>query len=351
MDSLTQIVLGGAVAAAIAPAAHRRAALLAGAVLGTLPDLDSIPLQLLTDDPIAHMTLHRGVSHSLLVLPLVAWVIWALLRRRGGRVAQAPVRWWWAIALALITHPILDAFTVYGTQLWWPIPVRPSMWSSLFIIDPLYSVWLIVGCVLAWVWNDAPRAGRALQIALLLSSVYLGWSLFAKQHVEKQARASLAATGLHDAPLLSTPSPLNTLLWRVLVMTPDGYLETDYSLPADAGRIVWRGHRSNTQVLQDAADLPAVERMTWFTHGFLKAHVSEGGELILTDLRMGSEPDYSFRFAVARRNEVGEWTALQPARQLPWQFGRQADVGALWQRIWRTPDAPPSGQPGSGRDD
>ena len=53
MDSLSQIVLGGAVAAAIAPARHRRAALLAGAMLGTLPDLDSLPLALLTDDPVA----------------------------------------------------------------------------------------------------------------------------------------------------------------------------------------------------------------------------------------------------------------------------------------------------------
>lgn len=69
MDSLTQMALGAAAAAAVAPASHRRAALLAGAALGTLPDLDALPLALLTDDPVARMTLHRGASHSLLVLP------------------------------------------------------------------------------------------------------------------------------------------------------------------------------------------------------------------------------------------------------------------------------------------
>ena len=94
MDSLTQIALGAAVAAAIAPARHRRAALLAGAALGTLPDLDALPLALLTDDPVARMTLHRGASHSLLVLPLFAGLLWWLLRRFGnGRVADAPRRW------------------------------------------------------------------------------------------------------------------------------------------------------------------------------------------------------------------------------------------------------------------
>ena len=90
MDSLSQIVLGGAVAAVVVPAAHRRAALLAGAALGTLPDLDSFPIALFTKDPVALMTWHRSFSHSLFVLPLVAWAIWALFRRRGGRAPPAP---------------------------------------------------------------------------------------------------------------------------------------------------------------------------------------------------------------------------------------------------------------------
>ena len=106
---------------------HRRAALLAGAALGTLPDLDVIPTNLLLSDPVDRLTWHRGPSHSLFVLPFVAWAIWAFFRKRGGRVAQAPRAWFWAILLALVTHPLLDAFTVYGTQLWWPLPVSPTM--------------------------------------------------------------------------------------------------------------------------------------------------------------------------------------------------------------------------------
>src|SRR5688500_5168415 len=147
MDSLTQIVLGAAVAAAITPAAHRRAALLAGAALGTLPDLDSLILLPLTRDPVTLMTVPRRFSHSLFVLPLLGALLWWLFRRFGhGRVAHAPRRWFWAIQLALITHPLLDAFTVYGTQLWWPLRPPPAMWSSVFIIDPAYTLWLIAGC-------------------------------------------------------------------------------------------------------------------------------------------------------------------------------------------------------------
>ncbi len=228
MDSLTQIVLGGAVAAAIAPPGHRRAALLAGAALGTLPDLDALWLGFAAADPVANMTDHRSFSHSLLVLPWVAALIWWLFKRFGnGRVAQSPLRWFWAIQLALVTHPVLDAFTVYGTQLWWPLQPHPAMGSSVFIIDPGYTVWLLLGCVLAWFGRARPWAGKVLGVALLLSSAYLGWGLIAKAQVDHAAQQSLAAMGLGDAPRFSVPMPFNTLLWRVVAMTPNGYVVGD----------------------------------------------------------------------------------------------------------------------------
>ncbi|HEY9540121.1 MAG TPA: metal-dependent hydrolase [Luteimonas sp.] len=335
MDSLTQILLGGALAAAIAPPGHRRAALLAGAALGTLPDLDSLPIALLTDDPVALMTLHRGASHSLFVLPLAGWLVWAFFRRRGGRVAESPRRWFWAIQAVLLTHPLLDALTVYGTQLLWPLPLRPVMWSSVFIIDPLYTVWLLLACVAAFFLRERVAAQRTLVAGLALSTAYLGWSLAAKAMVEREADRALAAMGLADAPRFSVPTPLNTLLWRVVAMTPDGYVEGFRSLAADEGPMVFQGHRSNTQALAEAQDIPAARRLAWFNHGFMRAQVADG-ELVLSDLRMGSEPDYFFSYAVARREGDG-WQAVSPPRQLD----LQRDFGPVWQatwhRIWNEP--------------
>src|SRR3546814_9211 len=290
------------------PPGHRRAALLAGAALGTLPDLDSLPIALLTDDPVALMTLHRGASHSLFVLPLAGWLVWAFFRRRGGRVAESPRRWFWAIQAVLLTHPLLDALTVYGTQLLWPLPLRPVMWSSVFIIDPLYTVWLLLACVAAFFLRERVAAQRTLVAGLALSTAYLGWSLAAKAMVEREADRALAAMGLADAPRFSVPTPLNTLLWRVVAMTPDGYVEGFRSLAADEGPMVFQGHRSNTQALAEAQDIPAARRLAWFNHGFMRAQVADG-ELVLSDLRMGSEPDYFFSYAVAWREGAG-WQAL-----------------------------------------
>lgn len=344
MDSLSQIVLGGAVAAAIAPPGHRRAALLAGAALGTLPDLDTFVLMALTDDPVARMTQHRSWSHSLFTLPLAGTLIWWLYKRFGhGRVAQAPGRWWWAIVLALVTHPVLDAFTVYGTQVWWPLALPPVVWSGVFIIDPLYTVPLLAGCVWAWWARARPVAQRALLAGLALSTAYLGWSLVGKYRVEQQARTDLLAQGIAVDRLMAGAQPFNTLLWRVIAVGHDGYWVGERSLVADSGPMQFQFHRSDSAALAANADNPSLQRLAWFNGGFMRARVVDD-HLVLSDLRMGMEPDYSFNFAVAEQVD-GQWQAIAP-EQIRAEFARperRAEAGArlaaMWWRIWQAPVA------------
>ncbi|HEY9143113.1 MAG TPA: hypothetical protein VIM90_03680, partial [Arenimonas sp.] len=145
---------------------------------------------------------------------------------------------------------------------------------------------------------------------------------------------TLAAQGLQDAPRFSVPMPFNTLLWRVVVMTPEGFLEGERSLVADDGPMVFRAYASDTQALGQAKSLPVVDRLLWFNHGFMKAEVREQ-KLVLSDLRMGAEPDYSFRFVVAERDGEG-WRTYGPEQaQWPWEAGRR--LAAMWDRIWARP--------------
>jgi inner membrane protein len=307
MDSITHLFYGGAIAAAIVPARHRRAALLAGAALNTLPDLDILPLAF-SDNPIVQLTCHRSATHSWLVLPFVAWAIWSFFRHRGSRVAEEPVRWWWAIFACLMAHPLLDSFTVYGTQLFWPLPMRPIMWSSLFIVDPWFTLPWFAACVMAWFARE--RIGtHALALGIALGVGYVGWSLAAKTIVDRAAAPALAAAGLADAPRFSVPAPLTTLRWRVVAMREGGYVEASRRI-GEAAPVAFRFHPSDTAAMQGAADVPAVRRLAWFNHGFQKADVRDG-TLVLSDLRMGSEPDYSFAYAVAQRSGDG-WRAIRP---------------------------------------
>jgi inner membrane protein len=154
--------------------------------------------------------------------------------------------------------------------------------------------------------------------------------------VQREADRALAAMGLADAPRFSVPMPFNTLLWRVVAMTPSGFVEGERSLVADHGpmRVPWLS-------LQRAGAAPggrdpAVQELGWFNHGFQKAQVRDG-QLVLSDLRMGAEPDYSFNFAVAEPDGDG-WRAIPP-QQLRWPWEASRRLGDMWQRIWQQPAA------------
>jgi inner membrane protein len=112
---------------------------------------------------------------------------------------------------------------------------------------------------------------------------------------------------------------------------------------ADQGAMRFKGYKSNTQALGEARDSPAMQELAWFNHGFMRAQVV-GDELVLSDLRMGLEPDYNFNFAVAVR-EGGQWRAIPPrqlqaAYRAPVASGKLKDALAqLWRRIWHQPEA------------
>ncbi len=120
-------------------------------------------------------------------------------------------------------------------------------------------------------------------------------------------------------------------------MTPGGYVEAERSV-FDNGPMVFHGHASNTQALAQAkaSGIASVTRLDWFNHGFMRARVQDG-RLVLSDLRMGLDPDYTFNFAVAQRR-AGQWQAIAPQQiraPLPISgasgFGRL--ISALWHRI------------------
>jgi inner membrane protein len=148
MDSLTHLAVGAAIGTAVLGRKAGAKAALWGAAIATLPDLDVLVSY---GDPVRDFTSHRASSHALfwltLVAPLLAWVAWRL-HRSADQAQGVRYRDWWLLAwLALVTHALLDAFTVYGTQLLMPFSDYPIGVGSIFIIDPLYTLPVLVGVV------------------------------------------------------------------------------------------------------------------------------------------------------------------------------------------------------------
>ncbi|MGV6476582.1 metal-dependent hydrolase [Azotobacter vinelandii] len=328
MDSLTQAVLGASVQGALLGRWQGRKALLYGALLGTLPDLD-----VLIDygDAVANMTRHRGFSHSLFVLTgfslLLAW----LLRRFRPHPGYGGGRLFLALWLVLATHVLLDSLTSYGTQLLWPLDTPPVAWSSVFIIDPLYTLPLL-GAVLGGVlYRLRGRALRWQYWALGLSSLYLGLTLAGKQMAENRVAAELARQGIRTEALFSTPTPFNSLLWRVLARDGEDYHEALVGWfdrrPPELVRLS-RG----TALLAGLGASPQLARLRWFADDWLRYDEIDG-KLVVTDLRLGMTGAHPFRFALAAKHD-GRWQLLPEPEQLPMNRGRLEHLGLLWRRIW-----------------
>lgn len=330
MDSLSQLALGAAVGVAVM---GRRTAVwkaaLWGGLCGTLPDLDALVSY---GDPVSDMTLHRADSHALFWLTLGSPAVGWLASRVHREVAFR--RWWLLAFLALVTHPLLDLMTVYGTQLLRPFDTTPYGVGSIFIIDPLYTLPLLAGLVGASFgrlrWNAA---------GLLLSTAYLAWGVAVQQHVASLARASLAERGVAVQRLLVTPTAFNTVLWRIVAVDGEAFHEGFHSLLDDTNQIAFDRFPLGTEYRAPLAAHPPVQRMAWFTHGFYKLQ-REGDVVHLSDLRMGQEPNFVFRFSVARV-EGGQVVPV-PAGD---GFGSRGDVRAglawLWRRIGGEPVPPP----------
>ncbi len=332
MDSLTQAVLGAGIQAALLGRAQGRRALLYGAVLATLPDLD---VAIRYADPVSAMTHHRGFSHSLPVLTAVAGLLTAAVRRWRPSPDYGAGRLFLALWLVLITHPLLDAFTSYGTQLWWPWQPVPAAWSSIFIVDPFFTVPLLLA-VLGAALRGRRRPGRSWRAcggALGWCALYLGLSLGAKSVAEHRVRAALEADGLRPGAVFSSPMPLNILLWRVVAkIDGDRYVEAvagvfDRGAPE---RIV----QPLGSALADAglSASPEHARLRWFSGGWLR-YDDAGGRLVATDLRMGLGANhYTFRFRMAERDAAGRWQPVPPTRW-PSERGGMPELRLLLRRM------------------
>jgi inner membrane protein len=331
MDSVSQIALGAAVG--VATMGHRTAtwkAALWGAVAGTLPDLD-----VLIDhgDPVRNMVLHRAETHALFWLTLFSLPFSAAVARLHGEWRHWRP-WWLALWLALVTHPLLDAMTVYGTQLALPFSDHPFAVGSVFIIDPLYTLPLLAGVCTALGARGSGRGLRANVLGLVLSTAYLAWGVVAQHQVGRVAAASLAAEGVVAEHILVTPTPFNSLLWRVVAVSGDSYHEGFRSVLDTPARMSFDRFDRGAALAAALSSNQNVQRIRAFSKGFYRLR-QDGDRVLVSDLRMGQEPAYFFTFAVAQRRSAV--TALEPAQQL----GSRPDVRRvlpwLWRRMWGEP--------------
>jgi inner membrane protein len=191
MDSLSQIVLGAAVGNQVLGKKIGNKAILYGAIIGTMPDLDVLYGKLL--DPLTATEIHRGFSHSTLLFlflsPILGWILQKMEHKKGVNFREATL----FSFLILQTHSLLDLFTTWGTQLFWPLETRFSL-QSIFVIDPLYTLPFLVFLILSMKKKkDDPKRLFWNRTGLIVSTSYLFFTLFVQSVVTHKFEKQLDA--------------------------------------------------------------------------------------------------------------------------------------------------------------
>jgi len=311
MDSLSQAVLGAAVGVAVAGRRiGARKAAVAGAALGTVPDLDVF---IDHGDSVSNYVLHRGPTHSLIVQALATPIFAEPLVRFLEGFRDRRLTAYLMVYLVFATHALLDAMTVYGTKLLWPLIDQPFGVGSMFIIDPLYTLPLVV--VAVWALLRATLSDRLRRWtlgALAVSTLYLGWSAIGQAVVTGRAESVLKARGVTPERLIATPTAFNTLFWRVIAVDGDRFYNLYTPLIARDGEVPVHAHDRGTSLPFCLESVEAAGKVATFARGFVRFKRVDN-VLMAGDLRMGLPPGFVFDFAVARWDGVG-FVPIKPER-------------------------------------
>jgi inner membrane protein len=290
MDPITQGVLGASVPQAITSKKHIVAATVFGAVAGMAPDLDNLIRS--GTDPLLRMEYHRQFTHSLVFIPVGALICALLFYFLFSRPWQVNFKLTYLYCfLGYATHGLLDACTSFGTQLLWPFTNERFAFNTISIIDPLFTVPLLV-----LVYLGVKRKTTVFaQVALCWVVIYQGLGFYQHHRVIDFGEQLAEQRGHVPMRMEAKPSFGNLLLWKVIYEMEDGYY-TD-AVRAASGITVYPGEfvtkleidRDLPWLDKDSQQAKDIERFRWFSKGYLA--LDPNNPLRVTDMRYSMVPN------------------------------------------------------------
>lgn len=334
MDSLTQIVLGAAVGELVLGKKVGNKAILWGAIAGTIPDLDVFSAYW-AQDIIQANEWHRGITHSILfslvMAPFLAWCITKFYKQSEANWKEWTSLFFWS----LVTHPLLDVHTTWGTQLFWPLPYKIS-YNNIFVIDPIYTIPFLVFVILAMRLPKLSSKRRFWNnLGLIVSSSYMlltfGFKYVAYSHFKSFADEQ----NIDYIDITTRPTPLNSILWTANVETRDSFLIGYYSLLDHPGhKVRFLGFLKNHNGLGNMASEDKIQRLIRLSD-YNYTIVNQGDTVIFNDLRFGKlqadSPKSDFVFSFKLFYDKNGQLQVQ---EMPKSFDHIGEVfSKLWARI------------------
>lgn len=323
MDSLTQIVLGAACGEAVLGKKIGNKALLFGAIGGTIPDLDVFIGKLLYSNEIQAMAFHRGFMHSIFFSIIGCFVFgWLTYKiyNRGKREHTTNLKdWYWLYFLSLFTHPLLDSFTPYGTQLFTPFSNYRVAFNNISVVDLLYTIPFLTCIIILMFYNRKTERRRWwLKVGFIISSAYMVLTLVNKIHIDSVFEESFKKANINYTRFSSQPTLLNNILWYAVAETDTQYHLTFYSLldKSDVAEEIITVDKNHNLLDMNDQDL---KTLTWFSNDYYNLSASEDNTYKYVDLRypMLNPKDVNtsvFKFTIYQKDN--RWDIL-PFRGTP----------------------------------
>lgn len=249
-------------------------------------------------------------------------------------------QWYIFFFWTTITHPILDCFTVYGTQLFAPISDVRISWDNISVADPLYTLLFGIPLILAAFYKRIEKKRLVITvIGIVLSTMYMNASFFNKNRVNNVMTSSLKAQQTTYTRFMNNPSILNNILWSGTVETQDHFLLGQYSLFDKEAKMLFQEIPKNHHLLSEVkADDFDVYTIKWFSKGYYAAMYRKDGRLQVNDMRYGTfggdgmgEDDYIFKFVLEK--DSSGYYHIDPSSQRPANNNMQNAFKAMFIRM------------------
>ncbi len=209
---------------------------------------------------------------------------------------------------AIFTHPLLDSFTTYGTVLFWPFSNMRISLSTISIVDPLYTIpFAIFLLITALYHRDHKHRSVFNWIGISLSTSYLIFTIFHKQHINSIFEKSLQSENIPYKEYITVPTIFNNLLWYAIAKQDTSYVYSYYSvLDKEKKFISIKTIPANHQHFTSFRNQTATNLLPWFSDGYYNLIRLNDTLIQYNDLRFGSmsgtmekKDDYIFKFYLA----------------------------------------------------
>ncbi len=286
MDSVTHIIFGAVIGEALMGKKIGNKAMALGALAATIPDFDVVTAFFV--DPLKANELHRGVTHSLLFIsllaPLLGWLFYKIFSKDGVGWKQ----WSAFMFIGLITHPLIDIQTAYGTQVFWPYPYKFTT-NNLFVADPFYTLPLLFIFIIAIGFKRSNHKRMWFnRAALVVSTAYMAFTFVAQHLAYNHFENELKRQSISYSRLESKPTALNAILWCAYVETDSAYFLGYYSLLDKTTTCHFDKFVKKHDLLGPMTNEEKVKRLNYLTRNWYNIE-SKNDTLIYYDLRFGQK--------------------------------------------------------------